>query len=350
MVQQILKITSIGFMQKGHLYDFSDATYCKIFRTTLANRALAWFNELPSGSIANLEQLTHRFIHKFSINQKYPKTASYLFSIVKKEGESLREFVQCFTQAVHEVPHVNHYLLAGIMQQNLRHRKFKESIAGKPPRILEELLERAEKYIRIEENIEPRYLGKRKREEEKPREGRKEERRGFQGPRLQQVPLNARLSDILMVVEKQGLLKPPRPMKDNPKRQKSDKYCHFHKDKGHSTEDCYSLRAEIEKLIKRGCLKYFVSKSHHQQRDSKTYEDRQNREPPKNHEKPGKHNGDFHENIPTGGVIAVIIGGQLAEIKIEQGRLFCIMLLRRITFLTMTKPKSCVKCRKSQRK
>ncbi|XP_073133782.1 uncharacterized protein [Henckelia pumila] len=98
-------------------------------------------------------------------------------------------------------------------------------------------------------------------------------------------------------------------MKDNPKRKKSDEYCHFHKDKGHSTEDCFSLRAKIEKLIKRGYLKDFVSKSHHQQRDSKTHEDRQNREISKNHEKSGKQNGDFHENMPTGGVIAVITGG-----------------------------------------
>ncbi|XP_073153397.1 uncharacterized protein [Henckelia pumila] len=297
------------FYAKADLYDFSNAAYCKIFQTTLANRALAWFNKLPAGSIASLEQLTQRFLHQFSINRKYPKTASYLFSVVQKEGESLREYVQRFTQAVHEVPHVNHDLLTGIMQQNLRHRKFKESIAGKPPSTLEELLERAEKYIRIEETIEPRYLGKRKREEEKPREGRKEDKRGFQGPRLQQVPLNALLADILVVAEKQGLLQPPRPMKDNPKRQKSDKYCHFHKDKGHSTEDCYSLRTEIEKLIKRGYLKDFVSKSHHQQRDNKTYDNRRNREPPKNNEKQGKHNGDFHENMPTGGVIAVITGG-----------------------------------------
>ncbi|XP_073153497.1 uncharacterized protein [Henckelia pumila] len=275
------------FYAKADLYDFSDAVYCKIFRTTLTNRALAWFNKLPAGSIASLEQLTQRFLHQFSINRKYPKTASYLFSVVQKEGESLRE----------------NYATKPLSS------KFKESIAGKPPSTLEELLERAEKYIRIEETIEPRYLGKRKREEEKPREGRKEEKRGFQGPRLQQVPLNARLTDILVVAENQGLLQPPRPMKDNPKRLKSDKYCHFHKDKGHSTEDCYSLRTEIEKLIKRGYLKDFVSKSHHQQRDNKTYEDRRNREPPKNHEKQGKHNGDFHENMPTGGIIAVITGG-----------------------------------------
>lgn len=155
------------FYAKADLYDIDEAAYCKIFRTTLSGRALSWFNKLPSGTIGNLEQLTQRFLHQFSINKKYPKTAAYLFTVIQKEGEGLREYVQRFTQAVHEVPHVNHDLLAGIMQQNLRHRKFKESIAGKPPNSLEELLERAEKYIRIEEAIEPRYLGKRRREEER---------------------------------------------------------------------------------------------------------------------------------------------------------------------------------------
>ncbi|XP_073138599.1 uncharacterized protein [Henckelia pumila] len=157
------------FYVKADLYDISNAAYCKIFRTTLSGRALSWFNKLPFGTIENLEQLTQRFLHQFSINKKYPKTGAYLFTIIQKEGEGLRDYVQRFTQAVHEVPHVNHDLLAGIIQQNLQHRNFKESIARKPSTTLEELLARAEKYIRIEESIEPRYLGKRKREEEKPK-------------------------------------------------------------------------------------------------------------------------------------------------------------------------------------
>ncbi|KAL0453570.1 UNVERIFIED_CONTAM: hypothetical protein Slati_1335100 [Sesamum latifolium] len=47
-------------------------------------------------------------------------------------------------------------------------------------------------------------------------------------------------------------------MKGNLKRLKSDKYCRFHKDRGHSTEDCYHLKNEIEKLIQRGYLKEYV--------------------------------------------------------------------------------------------
>ncbi|XP_073298517.1 uncharacterized protein [Primulina huaijiensis] len=297
------------FYAKADLYDISEAAYCKIFRTTLSGRALAWFNKLPPRTIDSLEQLTHRFLHQFSINKKYPKTAAYLFTIIQKEGECLREYVQRFTQAVHEVPHVNHDLLAGIMQQNLRHRKFKESIAGKPPNTLEELLERAEKHIRIEEAIEPRYLGKRRREEERPEGTKREEKRTAQSPRLQYTPLKARLSDILVVAEQQGLLQPPRPMKENPKRQRSDKYCRFHKDKGHSTEDCFSLRAEIEKLIKRGYLGDYVDSFRSQQRSNKRPDDNRPSEQQRERVEKGKKPEQREENMPTGGIISVITGG-----------------------------------------
>lgn len=44
--------------------------------------------------------------------QKVPKSATYLFTIVLKEKECLREFVQRFTRAINEILHVNHDLLA----------------------------------------------------------------------------------------------------------------------------------------------------------------------------------------------------------------------------------------------
>ncbi|XP_075521502.1 uncharacterized protein LOC142554718 [Primulina tabacum] len=295
------------FYAKADLYDISDAAYCKIFRTTLSGQALTWFNKLPLGTVGSLEELTRRFLQQFSINRKYPKIASYLFTIVQKEGESLREFVQRFTQAVHEVPHVNHDLLAGIMQQNLRHRRFKESIARKPPNTLEELLERAEKYIRIEEAVEPRHLMKRKREDEK--FGiKKEERWVTQSPHLQHILLNSRLTDILLVAEKQCILQPPRLMKENSKRQQSDKYRRFHKDKGHATEDCFVLRAEIEKLIKRGYLGSFVDKSQNQQ-NNKRPESQHKPNPLRGHDDQGKRPKRIEENLPTAGIIAVISGG-----------------------------------------
>ncbi|XP_073159043.1 uncharacterized protein [Henckelia pumila] len=294
------------YYAKADLYDISNAAYCKIFRTTLSGQALAWFNKLSPGTIDSLEILTTRFLHQFSINQKYPKIAAYLFLIVQKEVESLREFVQRFTQAVHEVPHVNHELLAGIMQQNLRQRKLKESISGRPPNTLEELLERAEKYTRIEEIIEPRYLIKRKREDEKSNTGRREEKREAYNPRPQSIPLNAHLTDILVIAEQQRLIQPPLPTKENPKRQQSEKYCQFHKDKGHATEDCFSLQAEIERLIKQGHLRNFVDKSRDHRNNNKHPEHQHKMDQQKEINDQGKRPGEY---LPNGGIIAMISGG-----------------------------------------
>ncbi|KAL0409521.1 UNVERIFIED_CONTAM: hypothetical protein Sradi_1886500 [Sesamum radiatum] len=128
---------------------------------------MAWFNHLPIRTIESFEQLSQRFLHHFAINKRYPKTASYLFTVIQREYESLREYVQRFSKAVLEVPHVNPELLASIMQQNLRRGRFRESIAGKPPASLDELLVRAKEYIRIEEtSYKNRNPSKRRAEEE----------------------------------------------------------------------------------------------------------------------------------------------------------------------------------------
>ncbi|KAL0446565.1 UNVERIFIED_CONTAM: hypothetical protein Slati_1784400 [Sesamum latifolium] len=71
------------FLAKADLLDMSDAGYCKIFRTTLSGRAMAWFNQLAAHTIESFEQLSQRFLHHFSINKRYPKTVSYLFTTVQ---------------------------------------------------------------------------------------------------------------------------------------------------------------------------------------------------------------------------------------------------------------------------
>ncbi|KAL0448645.1 UNVERIFIED_CONTAM: hypothetical protein Slati_1420900 [Sesamum latifolium] len=170
--------------------------------------------------------------------------------------------MQRFVEAVHEVPHVTNELLTSIIQQNLSPGRFKESIAGKPPSTMEDLLMRSQKYIRIEESnaSNPSLSGKRKGQEE---EKRVEEERGAQtftsnGVRVL-YPLNASNGEILVLAEQQGLISQwPTKMKDNPKRLKSDKYCCFHRDRGHTMKECHHLKNEIEKLIQRGHLKEYV--------------------------------------------------------------------------------------------
>ncbi|KAL0346473.1 UNVERIFIED_CONTAM: hypothetical protein Scaly_1663300 [Sesamum calycinum] len=125
-----------------------------------------------------LEQLTQCFLHHFSMNKRVPKTAAFLFTIRQRENEPLRDYMQRFVEALHEVPHVNHEFLASIIQQNLLPRRFKESIAGKPPSTMEDLLMRSQKYIRIEEsNASDLSPGVKRKGREEEKEPKKEERK-----------------------------------------------------------------------------------------------------------------------------------------------------------------------------
>ena len=47
-------------------------------------------------------------------------------------------------------------------------------------------------------------------------------------------------------------------MKTNPVKRDSTKYCEFHRDHGHRTDDCIQMRNEIEYMILRGYLRRFV--------------------------------------------------------------------------------------------
>ncbi|KAL0458379.1 UNVERIFIED_CONTAM: hypothetical protein Slati_0465100 [Sesamum latifolium] len=61
-----------------------------------------------------------------------------------------------------------------------------------------------------------------------------------------------------MVVEGKGLLTRPRSWKDSSQRPKSDRFCRFHNDYGHTTEECRHLKNKIERLIQNGYLQEYV--------------------------------------------------------------------------------------------
>ncbi|KAK6139636.1 hypothetical protein DH2020_026620 [Rehmannia glutinosa] len=220
-----------------------DAAYCKIFRTTLTKQALSWFNNSWLGLLMDGPP-TGSFMHQFSINRKCPKTIAYLFQIKQKEEEPLRSYMKRFVEGVNEVANVQHETLSEILQQNLYHKMFTESIAGRIPASLEELLDRAEKHIRVEEGLESRPKVKdERREKPSPKRNSKNES-GRQEIKHKYIPLNAPLVEVMYAAQRQGIIEPPRKMRENPKQVQSDQYCHFHRNKGHATEKYFQSRGK----------------------------------------------------------------------------------------------------------
>lgn len=87
------------------------------------------------------------------MSKRYLKTTTYLFTIIKNEGESLGVYVKRFIQGVYEVPHLNHGLLVGIMWQNLCHGGLRNQQRKIPEHDLGRVVGESRKYICIEEAI-----------------------------------------------------------------------------------------------------------------------------------------------------------------------------------------------------
>ena len=67
------------------------------------------------------------------------------------------------------------------------------------------------------------------------------------------------MSQVLHEVRNEQFLRWPAQMKSNPATRDNTKYCEFHRDYGHRTDNCIQLRREIEYLIQRGYLRRFIS-------------------------------------------------------------------------------------------
>ncbi|XP_074374282.1 uncharacterized protein LOC141714677 [Apium graveolens] len=185
------------------------------------------------------------------------------------------------------------------LQQGTRNEFFKMSLAKRPPERMLQLQDRAGKYIKVEEsmkkttvNNKPTGNKKRKTDQEYdakdkyPRTGKNSDSSSFkknQQPRfIEYARLNAPKSQSLIEIEKDKDFKWPKPLRGDPEKIDKSRYCRFHKDVGHDTNDCRKLKGEIEYLILRGNFRHFSKgeEAGGQKRDNdRSYDDRRGNNP-----------------------------------------------------------------------
>ena len=102
-----------------------------------------------------------------------------------------------------------------------------------------------------------------------PKKGRTEERKDRDSKKpdslawnQQYTPLNVPLEQVLMQIKDDSSLKWPEKMKGDPNKCNRNKYCRFHRDHGHDTDECFDLKQHIENLIRQGKLRNFLGRDH----------------------------------------------------------------------------------------
>ena len=65
-----------------------------------------------------------------------------------------------------------------------------------------------------------------------------------------------------MQIKDDPSLKWPEKMKGDPNKRNRNKYCRFHRDHEHDTDECFDLKQQVENLIRQGKLKSFLGRDH----------------------------------------------------------------------------------------
>ncbi|XP_068461731.1 uncharacterized protein [Phaseolus vulgaris] len=245
------------------LYTWNDAVMCRVFPTTLKGAALSWFTRLPPLSINCFDTLIEKFGAQFATSRPHHLTSIALVNIRQEKGESLRMFMERFGKVALGIRNLSPEVTMHHMITTLKPGPFADSLCKKPAINLDELRQRASKFMQMEELREFRNQvrvdggEKRVTEKEHPPVARRA-REEFRSRKFQQyTPLNANRARVLQEAMATEIIPPLRKAR-TPERADHTKHCEYHKNHGHHTEECIGLKDRIEELIQAGQLKRFV--------------------------------------------------------------------------------------------
>ena len=138
---------------------------CKLLSGTLKEAALRWYMNLPKNSIENWLDFQRKFIQQFSGSKHIKVTATSLFTTRQNYAETLREYLARFCEATIKVSNPNQEMFVAAFHNGLKAGHFNESLAQKPATSMQEIIKRAECYIKGEEsNAEKRSMDAREKE------------------------------------------------------------------------------------------------------------------------------------------------------------------------------------------
>ncbi|GKU87966.1 hypothetical protein SLEP1_g2288 [Rubroshorea leprosula] len=129
----------------------SDALMCKIFPFTLRGNARTWYYSLPPKSISSYTELASAFATKFSSRRLIRKTTSELMRVRQRDGESLKNFMSRFNDAVLEVNSFDQAVGITAVISGLGHERFRDSLLKHPATTFSEVNDRSLKFITAEE-------------------------------------------------------------------------------------------------------------------------------------------------------------------------------------------------------
>jgi len=108
---------------------------------------------LPTSSIDSFEQLSNAFLRHFVKGQCPKRLADHLLTIKQGEKETLMSYVKRFTKETLEVDEANDKVQLTAFKAGPKSREFVVSLTKNPPKMMAEMLLKAQKYMNTEDAL-----------------------------------------------------------------------------------------------------------------------------------------------------------------------------------------------------
>ncbi|VFQ79989.1 unnamed protein product, partial [Cuscuta campestris] len=248
-----------SYVQVMIAVDASDALMCRCFLQTVDSKVADWVNHIPAGSIQTWDELGLRFLEHFAGNYRPKKHFTHLASVRQKHGESLKNFLIRWRKESREVEGTDDKSRLAMFTAALQDGLFHTDLTTHPPDTFEEAMVRAGRYVTPKEEE--------KTGNKKPFKNKKQ---GFpDGPKGASLGTSEKhksanpvftlpVAEVMAHAAQQGLMTYPTYSQKVCNVEDTGKWCAYHRKNDHNTEDCYTLKNEMARLIRRGHLKKFV--------------------------------------------------------------------------------------------
>ena len=126
---------------------------CKDFPSSLGPMAMRWFNGLKTNSVDSYRQLTQAFGSHFVTNSRSPQPLNALLSLSMCDGETLNTYSGRYWDMYNEMNGNFDDVAINTFKNSLPvEHILRKSLTGKPATSVHQLMDRIDKYKRVEED------------------------------------------------------------------------------------------------------------------------------------------------------------------------------------------------------
>ncbi|GJV96071.1 reverse transcriptase domain-containing protein [Tanacetum coccineum] len=259
--------------------------WCRMFQQTLDGGARGWLESFPLNSINEWCQLTKAFTNIYSIRRACYKEPHEITKVMRRANETLPAFKERWTVETGLIMGVPEVMKISSFIDSIKSPELAKRFSSNISKTVDEMMRRVDEFVRAKEAYartellpgESRDIHRRLSFPAGPRDvhqrltfstsTRKQRQPKAPYPQRDQankaVPVLSLDSLIkcpkeILATETQLQLPAPRPVANLLRTGDPDKYCDYHQDKGHHTNDCIQLRKQLEIALESGKLNHLM--------------------------------------------------------------------------------------------